>query len=435
MKETHPSSTPASGIRWMVFSLGAAAFFLSYFHRMAPAAIAEELTQAFDVSGAALGALAATYFYIYTVMQLPTGVLADTLGPRRVLMTGGVMAGIGSIIFGGADTVAVAALGRTLVGLGVSVAFVCLLKLSANWFADQHFATAVGIANVIGISGALFATAPLAWFVTLVSWRSVFIGIGIVSLALAALIWSKVRDYPAEAAYGDAIQPPTPHPGARWHLGLAEVLRNRATWPCFWVNFGMSGSYMSFIGLWAVPFLTRAYDMSPLAASRHASVMLIAFAVSVAATGALSDRMRRRRPLIVGSALLYLACWAAWISGIGGVAPGMTYAVCALMGFGIPGFTLSWACSKEVNRPSYSGMATSLANTGGFLAAGILQPLVGWVLDLSTSAGPASSGLDAFRPALGVFAAFASIGLAGALFIRETHCRNIWSEAHLQEKK
>lgn len=435
MKEIHPNSTAASGIRWMVFSLGAAAFFLSFFHRVAPAAIAEELTLAFDVSGATLGALAGTYFYIYAVMQLPTGVLADTLGPRRVLAAGGAVAGIGSIIFGGADTIAVAALGRTLVGLGVSVAFICLLKLCASWFADHHFATAVGLANVIGIGGALFATAPLAWLITLVSWRSVFIVIGIASLALAAVIWSKVRDHPVNVSCGDAARLSAPHPGARWHHGLGEVLRNRATWPCFWVNFGISGTYMSFIGLWAVPFLIRAYDMSPLAASRHASVMLIAYAVSVAGVGALSDRMRRRRPLIIASALLYLACWAAWLAGVGGVAPGMTYAVCALMGFGIPGFTLSWACSKEVNRPRYSGMATSLANTGGFLAAGILQPLVGWVLDHSIPGGPASSGLDAFRPALGVFAAFAFIGLAGALFIRETHCRNIWSEAHPQEMK
>lgn len=433
--EIHQGSAAAPGIRWMVFSLGAAAFFLSFFHRVAPAAIAEDLTLAFNVSGAALGALAATYFYIYMVMQLPTGVLVDTLGPRRVLTVGGVVAGIGSIIFGGADTIAIAALGRTLVGLGVSVAFISLLKLNASWFADHHFATAVGLANVIGIGGALFATAPLAWLITLVSWRGVFMAVGIASLALAAMIWSKVRDHPANAPFGDAAMLAAPNAGVRWYHGLAEVLRNRATWPCFWVNFGISGTYMSFIGLWAVPFLIHAYDMSPLAASRHASVMLIAYAVSVAGVGALSDRMRCRRPLIIGSALLYLACWAAWLAGVGGLAPGMTYAVCALMGFGIPGFTLSWACSKEVNRPRYSGMATSLANTGGFLAAGILQPLVGWVLDRGTAGGQTLSTLEAFRPALGVFAGFAFIGLIGALFIRETHCRNIWSEDNRQGKK
>src|SRR5687768_9674424 len=105
-------------MRWVVFALGVAAFWLSFFHRIVPAAIAEDLTATFDVSGAALGALAATYFYVYAAMQVPSGVLADTLGPRKVLAAGGLVAGLGSILFAGAHSLAAAAAGRTLVGLG-----------------------------------------------------------------------------------------------------------------------------------------------------------------------------------------------------------------------------------------------------------------------------------------------------------------------------
>lgn len=409
-------------IRWVVFALASCAFFLSFFHRVAPAAIAGELTRAFEMSGAALGALAATYFYIYTAMQLPTGVLADTLGPRRVLTVGGTVAGVGSILFGVADSVALAAAGRTLAGLGVSVAFVSLLKLNANWFHERNFATASGLSQVIGISGALAATAPLAWLITFVSWRSVFVGIGAASLALAALTWWLARDTPDDGHAASSTEPAAEH-GEPWYLGLAEVLRNRATWPCFWVNFGMSGSYMSFIGLWAVPFLARTYALEPIAASQHVSAILIAFSVSVFGIGLLSDRIRRRRPLIIASSLLYCAIWAAWLAGI--VPAGMTYAVCALMGFIATGFTLSWACAKEVNRPRYAGMAISLANTGGFLAAGVLQPLVGWLLDRSAADGV--TGLAMFRPGLAALGLFAAIGLAGALFMRETRCRNIWT--------
>lgn len=402
--------------RWLVFLIGAAAFFLSFFHRVAPGAIAGELTQAFETSGAMLGALAATYFYVYTVMQLPTGVLVDTLGPRRILAAGGVVAGIGSILFGTADTVSGAAVGRTLAGLGVSVAFISLLKLNANWFEERRFATASGAAQVIGISGAFLATAPLAWLVTLVSWRSVFVAAGVVSLLLAALTLTLARDYPEghaqRAASGGS---------ARWYHGLGEVMRNRATWPCFWVNFGISGSYMSFIGLWAVPYLVHVYDMSPIAASQHTSVMLLAFAVSVAGVGAWSDHLRRRRPLLIASAALYCGFWLAWLGGV--VPAGMTYVVFGLMGFVATGFTLSWACAKEVNRPQYAGMATGLANTGGFLAAGILQPLVGWVLDRTAE----SHGSPDFQPPLAVLACFALCGLIATLFIRETGCRNIWA--------
>ena len=100
--------------RWIVVGLGVAAFWIAFFHRVAPGTIATELQTAFAVSGAALGALAATYFYVYAVMQVPTGVLVDTLGPRKVLTAGGVIAGIGSVMFGLADNVAAAAAGRTL---------------------------------------------------------------------------------------------------------------------------------------------------------------------------------------------------------------------------------------------------------------------------------------------------------------------------------
>lgn len=400
-------------LRSLAFGLGVSAFFFSFFHRIAPAALADELTRAFNVSGAALGALAATYFYVYALMQLPTGVLADTLGPRKVLAAGTLTAGIGSLVFASADSIAIAAVGRTLVGLGVSVVWVCVLKITANWFDDRRFATATGWANGVGISGALAATAPLAWLVGIVSWRSVFAGIGFVSLGLAAMIAWKVQDAPAKAL---AAAPPKGSSGERWYHGLAAVLRNRATWPAFWVNFGISGANMSFVGLWAVPYLMQAYGMSPIAASRHTSLMLVGYACASVAVAWLSDRLQRRRPAIVFSALLYLACWGVWLIG---VPPGWTYGVAVFQGIAVSGFSLSWACAKEVNAPHYAGMATSVANVGGFLAAGLLQPLVGWVLDMSAPGD--------FRAALGVLAFFTGIGVAGALYIRETRCRNIWT--------
>jgi len=394
-------------LRWAVFTLGVAAFWLSFFHRVAPAALAGELTRTFDVTGAALGALAATYFYVYALMQLPTGVLADTLGPRKTLAAGSFLAGVGSLVFAAAPNLAWAATGRTLVGLGVSVAFVCVMKLNASWFEERRFATMTGWANVVGIVGAFAATVPLAWLIEIVSWRAVFAAIGAVSLTLAALTLCKVQDAPRRSTNRrDDAEP--------WHRGLRAVVRNRATWPGFWVNFGLSGVNMSFIGLWAVPFLTTTYGMSAVAASRHTSLILAGYAFSTALFGWWSDRMRRRRPLVLASAVLYLACWALWIAG---VPAAWTYVLAAFMGVAVSGLSLSWACAKEVNAPSYAGMATSLANVGGFLAAGILQPLVGWVLDTSGD----------WRCALAVLALFTCAGLAGAVFIRETRCRNIWT--------
>lgn len=410
MKQAH--------LRWVVFALGGAAFWLAFFHRVAPVSIAGELTLAFNVNSAALGALAATYFYVYTVMQIPTGVLVDTLGPRRVLTAGGLVAGVGSMLFGTADTYFAAAVGRTLAGLGVSVAFVALLKISAQWFEERQFATAASAVNFIGLCGALSATIPLAWAITYVSWRSVFVAIGVASMAVAALTWILSVDHqPAPLAGRQA--------SSNWRADLVAVIKNRATWPAFWVSFGLSGSYMSFIGLWLAPFLTQVYGKSTVAASQHASALVIGLALSAVAVARLSDSLLRRKPVLIGVALVYVALWAAWLIGVPGE---WTLAMCVMMGVAAPGFTLAWSCAKEVNPPQHAGMAISVANTGGFLAAGILQPLAGALLDWSRGAyGTMVGGTMAdFRLALSALAAFAVIGLIGALFIRETRCRNIW---------
>ena len=415
-------------LRWAVFALAAGAFWLSFFHRVAPAAIAVELQAAFGIGGAMLGTLAATYYVIYTLMQVPTGVLNDTLGPRRVLVAGCLIAGAGSILFAAAETVTAAVIGRAFAGLGVSVAFVSMLKLNADWFAERRFATMTGLGSMIGLSGGLAAATPLAWISAHVSWRTVFTAVGIASLALAVVIWWVVRDHPGGATRG-APRPPSARGKVRWREGLMLVLRNRATWPCFWFGFGMSGSYMTFVGLWAVPYLVHGRGMSVVEATQHTSLMLVCLALSQGAIGALSDRIGRRRPLILASALAYLACWLAWLAGAAAI-PGASYAISIVMGLSVCGMTLSWACAKELNSPQYSGIAISVVNTSGFLAVGLLQPLVGWLLDRN-AAGAAYTGAH-YAPGIALLTAFSGIALAGAWFIRETRCRNIWIGSNQQ---
>lgn len=413
--------------RWLIVSLGAAAFWIAFFHRVAPGTIAHELQSAFAVSGAALGALAATYFYVYAAMQLPTGVLVDTLGPRRVLTVGGMIAGVGAILFGMADSVVAAALGRTLAGLGVSVAFVAALKLNAAWFDERHFATMASLTNVIGLTGALAATVPLAWLITVTSWRNVFMALGMASFVIAGLTWIYLRDRPAKAVVGAAAPAEA---GVRWYHGLGEVVRNRATWTGFWISFGLSGSYMSFIGLWGVPMLIHGYGLPAVEASHHVAAILISLALSSVTLSMTSDRMRRRRLVAIVVAAAYCGVWGMWLAG---VPPAWTWVMFVLTGLCAPGFVLAWVYAKEVNRPCYAGMATSLANTGGFLAAGVLQPLVGWVLDHASVGGVYT--LDSFRAAFAVLLLFALSGFIATLFMRETHCRNIWAEAIAKKGK
>jgi MFS family permease len=403
-------------LRWSAFSLGCCAFFISFFHRVSTGSIAADLQHEFAIGAAALGTLGATYFYVYALMQVPSGVFADTLGPRITLTVGMLIAGAGSIAYGLAENFTTAAIARTFAGLGVSGVFVCTLKLHAGWFHERRFATAVGVSNVSGIIGALAATAPLAWLITVVSWRSVFVVLGAVSVIVALAIWLFVREAPEAQAARAASRD--------WRRALAAVAANPATWPPFWVNVGVSGAYMTFIGLWAAPFLVHAHGMSAVEAGRYTALTLIAFAFCAPAVGWLSDRMGVRRPLVIAFAVAYTVTGLVWVAL---PMPSAKAAVVAavLTGLAVPGFTLSWSIAKEVNPPESAGMAIAVANIGGFVASGILQPLVGWFVD--HGAGSIAGGsADAYRLGIGVLVAWSLIGIIAACRLAETRCRNIW---------
>ncbi|MCX7897007.1 MAG: MFS transporter [Rhodocyclaceae bacterium] len=415
--------------RALALAVIVAAYVLSFFQRFAPAGIAQDLAAAFQTSAASLGALAATYFYVYTLMQLPTGVLADTLGPRRVLLTGGFIAGLGSVGFGLATSFEAAFVARTLIGLGVSVVFVSMLKFISVWFEERRFASIVGISMLLGNIGSVFAGSPLSWLAGHLGWRRVFVGVGVLSLVLGALAWLLVRDRPP----ADGPAKATPRLDRTAILGaLWQVMKNRATWPAVFTNAGLAGSFFAFGGLWATPFLIQAWGMTRVSATQHVSLLFAGFAVGCLLLGALSDRLQRRKSVVAASALLYGLIWLALIAGVT-APPFVSYPLFALMGVMTASFTLTWACAKEVNPPQLAGISTAFTNMGGFLMGALLQPAVGWVMDLRWKgeilAGVRLYAPEDFRWGLALIALSAWLGALAAWFLHETRCRNVWKES------
>jgi len=424
--------TQLQRLRWTAFIVVGLAFVLSFFHRFAPAAIASDLQAAFQIHSAALGGLAATYFYVYTLMQIPTGILADTLGPRRIVAAGGIMAGVGSLLFGLADSFSLATIGRLLVGLGVSVTFIALLKLNAAWFNERHFGTLTGLTILLGNLGAVLAASPLAWALGYVSWRDVFVVVGLFSLLLAGLAGWLVRDNPVHVGLPSLreMDGKSAHPthDGHWYDGLLQVAGNRATWPGFFVNIGISGTLFAFAGLWAVPFLTQGHGWDRTEATAHTSILLAAFAVGAFFIGTLSDRLGRRKPVVIVTCGLYLVSWLPLLLGWE-LRPGWSHALFFSMGLGAAGFTLTWACAKEVNRHALSGMATSLVNTGAFLGAAILQPLVGWAIDRAAGGAGLTLALPHYQVGISVLFGFALFGWLASFTLRETNCRYVTDTA------
>jgi sugar phosphate permease len=387
--------------------------------------------KALGTTGAELGSLAATYYYVYTVMQLPAGVLADTLGVRVVAGTGALVTGVGSVIFGLAPTLFVAALGRLLVGLGVSVVFVGMMRANAVWWSERSFGLIGGLTILLGNVGAILAAGPLATLLQVVSWRTVFVVAGGLSVLIAAATFLFVRNSPEDAGFPSLreLEGHAPHaPRAQhWLRDLGSVLRTPAIWPATFVTFGMCGSLLALTGLWAVPLLRDVHGLSRVQASLYTTVSLAGLAIGSLVQGALSDRIGRRKLVLMGAAWSSLAVWLAfvllpWSPGPSGLL------LFALFGFCCGGFVVAFGAAKEVVAPALAGMAIAVVNAGLFLGAAIAQPLFGWLLD-RTWDGTIVDGVRRYHAAdyAGGSWLFLGMSLFSALVslaLRETHCRN-----------
>lgn len=401
----------------MVWGTLALAFLIVFFHRYATAVVADDLTRDLGLSGTQLGLLASMYFYAYAFMQIPSGILADYVGPRRSATAGMLVAAAGSLLFSMATRSSWAYIGRLLVGIGVGAIFICTLKMQAIWFHAREFATIAGLTSVVGNFGGILATTPLALLVDAFGWRPTFRYISLVTLVVALLIWLLVRDRPEEMGF-QAPNPASSQPQIPLWQALWCVLRNRHTWPNVIYFLCISGSVTAFSGLWGIPYLTQAYGVDRQIASQIVLMMTLGVALGGPVMGWLSDRMGRIKPILIATSTLYTLIWFYILHLAGGRPPfALNYFLYFVLGFISIGFLLCFNNVKQVNSPAVSGIASGVVNMAGFGGTAILNSYVGHLLE-RVAPGPHYS-LPAFRFAFNLFIVLSLLALLAANLVKE----------------
>lgn len=403
--------------KWVIWATLALAFLIVFFHRYATAVVADDLTRDLGLSGSQLSLLASMYFYAYALMQIPSGILADYVGPRRSATAGMLLAALGALVFSMATQASWAYLGRLLVGIGVGVIFICTLKMQSTWFRASEFATISGLTSVIGNFGGILATTPLAILVVNFGWRPTFRYIALATLGVALLVWLLVRDRPEELGF-IAPNPSSAQPHVPLGQALRNILANRHTWPNVIYFFCMSGSVTAFSGLWGIPYLTQTYGVDKQGASQVVLMMTLGVALGGPAMGWLSDRIGRIKPILLATSGLYTLIWFYILHVAVGRPPfALNYILYFVLGFISIGFLLCFNNVKQVNNPAVSGIASGVVNTAGFGGTAVLNSYVGHLLERVTP-GPVYS-VAAYRFAFSVFIFLSLLAFLVANLIKE----------------
>ncbi len=412
--------------RWVVWGVLALSYMIVYFHSYSMGVVKGSLISEYGITEATIVSIGNVYFYIYLLMQVPTGILADTLGAKMTAFLGTLIAALGTTIFSFSEGLSLLYIGRGLVGLGTAVIFVSIIKIQSTWFKDSEFGTITGLTCFIGVMGGAVAQTPLAMMVEAVGWRTSFRLISIVSALIALAIFFIVRNKPEDLGM-PALNPKTEgsdQTSSGIMKSLWAVIRNPRTWPLF-INYAVFyGTFVIITGYYGTSFISDVYGVSTIEASKYLIAAVLGTAVGSVVVGAISDRTLSRKKPLVYTGVIYVLVWAFFVFYNGGKIPMSLLApVLFMIGFASCAYVMSWPTVKEVNDPKYVGVSAAVANIGGFTGTIIIPPIVANVF---VTYGGKLPPVEVYNKAFFIVLISVVIGFLASLFTKETSCQNIY---------
>lgn len=284
-----------------VFAPFAVGYFMSYLFRTVNAVIADELTASLGISAAGLGFLTSAYFIAFGAFQAPLGILLDRFGPRRIEAALLLVAAAGAALFSVGEGLGTLAAGRALIGVGVSACLMAAITANVMWWPAERLPMVNGLFMASGGLGAVFATTPVRALMTVTDWRGLFLGLALVTVACAALLYVVVPERPRRGGSG-----------ATWGAllrGTASVFSNRFFWRVAPAAVVMQGAFMAYMALWAGPWLRDVDGFDRATVAVHLQYAAMAMVAGYTGFALASDALRRRGlpPAVVATTGMVLA--------------------------------------------------------------------------------------------------------------------------------
>jgi MFS family permease len=405
------TAAKTAAVAWLITAVY---YFYQYIMRSAPSVMMPQLSEAFGMSAMGVAAMAGLFYYGYSPFSLVAGVTLDRFGPRRVVPVGAAVCGLGALLFATGNE-QVASIGRLLQGAGGVFALVGAVYIATSNFPASRAATLIGATQMFGMAGGSagqFMVGPA--IAAGVAWNTFWMVMGVLGLGIAVALLVLI---PAKAPVDDASH----EPGESWlkvaGRAMLTVFRNPQSILCGMISGLLFIPTTIFDMIWGVRFLQDSHDFTYADAVLRSAAVPFGWIIGCPLLGAMSDKLGRRKPVIIGGALLLLACLAWILYGKPGVLPPFSVALVAGVASGAA--MIPYTVIKEANPPQYGGTATGVINFLNFTFSALLGPVFGGLLvAVSGGAGKFSHGhyQDAFTPLMyGVL-----LAIVLALILRET---------------
>ncbi|MFI5612830.1 nitrate/nitrite transporter [Amycolatopsis sp. NPDC051903] len=362
---------------WLIWLTAVFVYLLAVFHRTSFGVAGLQAADRFGVGAAALGTFTVLQVGVYAAMQIPTGVLVDRYGPRRVLTAAVLILGTGQLLLGLAESYGVGLLARGVLGLGDALTFVSVLRLIAAHFPARQYALITSFTSAIGYVGNLAATVPLTLLLDGPGWTLTFVAVGALTLLYAVPVVLRVRDTPLGVPEPERVPV---HPAL-----LARQIR--AAWRVpgtrlgFWTHFSTMFAPNVLTLLWGVPFLVQGQGVPAATASAMLTVFVFGSLVGGPVLGTVISRHPELRMPIVGGYLGTAAVtWGVLLGWSGHIPLGVLAPAFALLSLGGPVSMIGFALARDYNPIERVGTATGVVNVAGFVATTVTSLVVGVLL-------------------------------------------------------
>ena len=396
----------AAGVAWLVTAMY---YFYQYTLRSAPAVMMPQLSDAFGLSAMGVASMVGLFYWGYSPFSLVAGAAMDRLGPRRVVPLGAAAVGVGALLFASGNN-ELASFGRLLQGAGGVFALVGAVYIATTSFPASLAATLIGATQMFGMAGGSagqFVVGPVMAAGT--PWSAFWIVMGVAGLVIGALLFVMLPEQKAAPSGGD------------WLGGALKAFRtvflNPQSILCGMIAGLLFIPTTIFDMIWGVRFLQEARGHEYASAVIRSATVPLGWIVGCPLLGFVSDRIGRRKPVILAASLVLLGCLAWILYGPADVLP--PYVLGVVAGLASGAAMLPYTVIKEANPPEVSGTATGVVNFLNFTFSALLGPVFGWILR-SVAGGSDAMTLEHYQAAFEPLLYGVGLAIVLTLMLRET---------------